>query len=140
MIPIIVSKIDYNKWINSNVKSSNDKNIDILYLLYCKLCNIVQKYNDIELLNKYDLFNKFCHHFYDEYVFPYKPNNIIDNVDSDYIELFCENDIVDLFIHFKDHYNIFNYNNTSYPLVVFILNNSVIVDDYIESDDDMFYE
>ena len=140
MNPIIVNKINYNKWINYNINYSDYKNIDILYLLYYSLCNAIDNYNDIELLNKYDLFNNFCHHFYDEYVLPYKPCKVIDTIDSEYIELFCENDIRDIFIYFKDTYNIFNYNDTYYPLIVFILNNSVIVDDPIDSDEDVFYE
>ncbi len=140
MYPNIVQKINYNKWINTSLKYSDDKIIDVLYLMFCNLCNIMDKYKDIDFYNKYNLFQLFCNHFYDEYVTPYKPNNVFYTNDSEYIELFCEDDIVNIFDYFNQNFNIFNTDATSYPLLVFILNNSYIIEDCIDSEDDLFYD
>ena len=138
-----MNKIKLNKWLYYPIKYSDDTNIDIIHLIFNDILNIVNNYKDIDFVNYYELFDRFCHHLYNEYVYPNK-QIIINNLDDkDYIELFCEQDIIDTFTYYKNTFNIFPNNSNSYPLLVFIVNNCGVYDihpeDEISDADDDYY-
>ena len=148
MIIINHMKIDFNKWLNKYNKYSDISINDILIKLFNDFSHIIDPYDDICFINTYDMFNKFRIHIYNEFI---KPNNnnkyIITNPDSDYIELLCNDSIIDLYMNYRDAYASYglpfdDYN--SYPLLMFLIQNTELInqdEDYSsnEDDDDDYY-
>lgn len=132
-----MNKINYNKWLFSTIKYSEYRNIDIINFIFNDILTIVNNYSDIDFVNSDSLFDNLCVHFYNEYVHPYKQINIdnSDNIDDkDYIESYCEQDIIDTFIYYKNNFNIFPNISSSYPLLLFIVNNCCVYE--INTDDE----
>lgn len=129
-----MNKININKWLNTDIKYSDDKIKDIINLLFNDILSCLDNYNDIDFINHYNLFDDFCIHFYNEYVYPYNKINIVNIDDKDYIEMFCEQDIIDIFSYYKNNFNIFPGKSTSYPLLSFVVNNCCVYD--IQSEDE----
>lgn len=125
---IVQNKIQLNKWLQYKNIYLDINNKQILFNLYTDLIKILDQYNDICLENSYNLFDDFCLFFYNEYVYPNKISCLTNIDDSEYIEAFCEQDIIDVFLEYKYNFNIFNYNSNSYPLLLFIVNNSIVLD------------
>ena len=125
---IVQNKIQFNKWLQHKNIYLDINNKHILFNLYNDLIKILDQYNDICLENSYNLFDEFCLFIYNEYVYPNKISCLTNIDDSEYIEAFCEQDIIDVFLKYKNNYNIFEYNSNSYPLLLFIVNNSIVLD------------
>jgi hypothetical protein len=146
---IVSNKINYLKWLNITNKYSNESNLDILHLIFDDILSKLYQYKDIEFSNSYDIFDTFCKHFFNEYVYPYNQSNITNVYDelnhSDYIEMFCEQDMIDIFVYYKNNYDIFPHISSSYSLLLFLINNCHVLD--IEYDnnnlsdiDDEYYQ
>jgi len=135
---IVKYKIPYYKWLDNTDKYYNINNKETLFNIFNELIEILDQYPDICLENSYNLFDDFCLFMYNEYVYPNKISSLTNIDDSEYIEAFCEQDIIDVFIKYKNNYDIFKYNSNSYPLLLFIVNNSVVLDlcDHYCSDSD----
>tara|TARA_Y100001958_G_scaffold143641_1_gene120795 strand:- start:173 stop:604 length:432 start_codon:yes stop_codon:yes gene_type:complete len=135
---IVQNKIPLYKWLQNKNIYLDINNKEILFNLYNELIKIVDKYNDICIENSYNLFNEFCLFMYNEYVYPNKISCLTNIDDSEYIEAFCEQDIIDVFLKYKNNYDIFKYNSSSYPLLLFIVNNSIVLeieDNYLSDSD-----
>lgn len=129
-----MNKLNFHRWLNKPIKYSDNINLDIVTLLYNDIVDIIKDYNDIDFIDSYNLFENFCKHFYNEYVYPYNAIDITNFDDKDYIELYCEQDVVDIFTYYKNNFNIFPNISSSYPLLVFLVNNCNVYD--ISNDDD----
>ena len=125
---IVQNKIPLNKWLKHKNIYLDINNKEILLDLFNDLIKILDQYNDICLENSYNLFDEFCLFVYNEYVYPNKISCLINIDDSEYIEAFCEQDIIDVFLEYKNNFDIFKYNSISYPLLLFIVNNSIVLD------------
>ena len=133
---IVQNKIPLYKWLQNKNIYLDINNKEILFNLYNDLIKIIDKYNDICIENSYNLFDEFCLFMYNEYVYPNKISCLTNIDDSEYIEAFCEQDIIDVFLKYKNNYDIFKYDSNCYPLLLFIVNNSVVleIDDNYYSD------
>tara|TARA_B100000900_G_C20266375_1_gene588144 strand:- start:195 stop:626 length:432 start_codon:yes stop_codon:yes gene_type:complete len=135
---IVQNKIPLYKWLQNKNIYLDINNKEILFNIYNELIKIVDKYNDICIENSYNLFDEFCLFMYNEYVYPNKISCLTNIDDSEYIEAFCEQDIIDVFLKYKNNYDIFKYNSNSYPLLLFIVNNSIVLeinDNYLSDSD-----
>ena len=135
-----MNKIKYHRWLYSPIKYSDDRMIDIIGLLYDHILQLISNYPNLEIINTYDMFNSLCIHVYNEYVIPYHPEQVINFDDKDYIELYCEQDVINIFSYFKHNFSLFPNNSNAYPLLLFIVNqccvNEIDYDDYNDSDID----
>jgi len=139
-------KIDINKWLNKCNKYSDISINDILIKLFIDFCHIIDKHDDICFINTFDMFHRFRIHIYNEFIHPINNNYIINNPDSEYIELLFNDSIVDLYMNYRDAYASYGlpFNDcNSYPLLMFLIQNIEVVDNIDEyssnEDDDDYY-
>jgi len=125
---IVQNKIPIYKWLHHTNIYLDINNKQILFNLYNDLIKILDQFNDIYLENSYNLFNEFCLFIYNEYIYPRKISCLTNIDDSEYIEAFCQQDIIDVFLKYKNNFEIFKYNSNSYPLLLFIVNNSIVLE------------
>tara|TARA_B100000029_G_C17437813_1_gene910349 strand:- start:200 stop:724 length:525 start_codon:yes stop_codon:yes gene_type:complete len=164
---IIVTKITLNKWLNIKNKYTNIQIKDIIDLLFNYLYYHITQNKEFKLLTDMETFyNNFTEFIYNEHVYPIKKMNynfqpqLLNKQDkqdkSDYLEneefLFdyfnCKysEDIVNIFLHFKDithnyNFDLFhNKNDTSYPLLEFIFYSCHTIDPYIDGESEILEE
>jgi len=159
---ITKNKISFKKFLNTNIKFSDMKNLDFLKDLFEYLydyINNINNINNMELLlttDKDSFFKYFLKFIYNEY-FLHKnmdyivlnEKNIIDKTEYyenleelfEYFNLKYSEDILNIFIYFKKMSNIYNVslfnskNDTSYPFIEFIFYNYDINETEIEESD-----
>ena len=140
---IINTKISMNKWLYKNNKYSDTTNKDIIDYCFQLFVNIIDNFNNIKLVNSYDLYDDFTNHIFNEYVYPINYSEKNNNPDIEHIELLCEEDIINLFIHFKNFTKSCNSdlfhkkNDCAYSLVLFFINNVELIEYISDSDDDI---
>ena len=109
---IIVTKITLNKWLNIKNKYTNIQIKDIINILFNYLYHYITKTKELNLLSDIDTFNnKFTEFIYNEYVYPIKKYNILENTNNedyfdseeyllDYFGYKYSEDIVNIFFYF----------------------------------------
>ena len=145
-------KITLNKWLNIKNKYTNIQIKDIINILFNYLYHYITKTKELNLLTDIDTFyNKFKEFIYNEYVYPIKKYNILENTNNenyfdseeyllDYFECKYSEDIVNIFLHFKDitynyNFDLFhNKNDTSDSLLEFLFYNCHPIDPYINEE------
>ena len=142
---IINKKMNINKWLYKNNKYSDTTNKDIIDYCYNLFVEIIYDYNDLEIVNSYDLYDDFTNHIFNEYVNPINHTEKSNNPDIEYIELLCEEDIINLFIHFKQFTQSCNSdlfhkkNDSAYSLLLFFSNRVELIDDISDEEEDPNY-
>ena len=149
---IIVTKITLNKWLNIKNKYTNIQIKDIINILFNYLYHYITKIKELNILSDIDTFyKKFTELIYNKYVYPVKNNNILENTNNenyfdseeyllDYFECKYSEDIVNIFLHFKDitynyNFDLFhNKNDTSDALLEFVFYNCHPIDPYINEE------
>ena len=149
---IIVTKITLNKWLNIKNKYTNIQIKDIINILFNYLYHYITKIKELNILSDIDTFyKKFTELIYNKYVYPVKNNNILENTNNenyfdseeyllDYFECKYSEDIVNIFLHFKDitynyNFDLFhNKNDTSDSLLEFLFYNCHPIDPYINEE------
>lgn len=148
---MIVNKITLNKWLNTKNKYTNIKIVDLIKIIFESLYNYIKNNNELEFqTDKITLYKYFINFIYHEHVYPIKKIEYIctdkkvneEYLDSElflleYFEYNFSEEIIDLYLHFKDltnNYNLNLFNNkndTSYSLLLFIFYNCDIRDPYV---------
>ena len=145
-------KITLNKWLNIKNKYTNIQIKDIINILFNYLYHYITKIKELNILSDFDTFyKKFTELIYNKYVYPVKNNNILENTNNenyfdseeyllDYFECKYSEDIVNIFLHFKDitynyNFDLFhNKNDTSDSLLEFLFYNCHPIDPYINEE------
>ena len=145
-------KITLNKWLNIKNKYTNIQIKDIINILFNYLYHYITKIKELNILSDIDTFyKKFTELIYNKYVYPVKNNNILENTNNedyfdseeyllDYFECKYSEDIVNIFLHFKDitynyNFDLFhNKNDTSDSLLEFLFYNCHPIDPYINEE------
>ena len=145
-------KITLNKWLNIKNKYTNIQIKDIINILFNYLYHYITKTKELNILSDIDTFyKKFTELIYNKYVYPVKNNNILENTNNenyfdseeyllDYFECKYSEDIVNIFLHFKDitynyNFDLFhNKNDTSDSLLEFLFYNCHPIDPYINEE------
>ena len=151
-------KITLNKWLNIKNKYTNIQIKDIINILFNYLYHYITKTKELNLLTDIDTFyNKFKEFIYNEYVYPIKKYNILENTNNedyfdseeyllDYFECKYSEDIVNIFLDFKNitynyNFNLFhNKNDTSDSLLEFLFYNCHPIDPYIDEETTLLEE
>ena len=77
-------KITLNKWLNIKNKYTNIQIKDIINILFNYLYHYITKTKELNLLTDIDTFyNKFKEFIYNEYVYPIKKYNILENTNNE---------------------------------------------------------
>ena len=145
-------KITLNKFLNIKNKYTNIQIKDIINILFNYLYHYITKIKELNILSDIDTFyKKFTELIYNKYVYPVKNNNILENTNNenyfdseeyllDYFECKYSEDIVNIFLHFKDitynyNFDLFhNKNDTSDSLLEFLFYNCHPIDPYINEE------
>tara|TARA_Y100000817_G_C16776232_1_gene508435 strand:+ start:462 stop:938 length:477 start_codon:yes stop_codon:yes gene_type:complete len=151
-------KITLNKWLNTKNKYTNIQIKDIINILFNYLYHYITKTKELNLLSDIDTFyKKFTEFIYNKYVYPVKNNNILENTNNedyfnseeyllDYFECKYSEDIVNIFLDFKNitynyNFNLFhNKNDTSDSLLEFLFYNCHPIDPYIDEETTLLEE
>ena len=151
-------KITLNKWLNIKNKYTNIQIKDIIKILFDYLYHYISKNKELNLLSDIDTFyKKFTEFIYNKYVNPVKNNNILENTNNedyfdseeyllDYFECKYSEDIVNIFLDFKNitynyNFNLFhNKNDTSDSLLEFLFYNCHPIDPYIDEETTLLEE
>ena len=151
-------KITLNKWLNIKNKYTNIQIKDIINILFDYLYHYITKTKELNLLSDIDTFyNKFKKFIYNKYVNPVKKYNILKNTNNedyfnseeyllDYFECKYSEDIVNIFLDFKNitynyNFNLFhNKNDTSDSLLEFLFYNCHPIDPYIDEETTLLEE
>ena len=151
-------KITLNKWLNIKNKYTNIQIKDIINILFDYLYHYITKTKELNLLSDIDTFyNKFTEFIYNKYVNPVKKYNILKNTNNedyfnseeyllDYFECKYSEDIVNIFLDFKNitynyNFNLFhNKNDTSDSLLEFLFYNCHPIDPYIDEETTLLEE
>ena len=158
---IIVNKISIQKWKRKKNKYTDITIYNIINIIFDYLYSYIINNKELKLqIDKETFYNNFIKLIYNEYVYPIKKmkyicsDNLIDNTDYLYDETIIfvyfeskySEDIIDIFLYFKDitynyNFNLFhNKNNSSYPLLEFLFYNCDITDPYINEEIDTLEE
>ena len=151
-------KITLNKWLNIKNKYTNIQIKDIINILFNYLYHYITKTKELNLLTDIDTFyNKFKEFIYNEYVYPIKKYNILENTNNedyfdsgeyllDYFGCKYSEDIVNIFLDFKDitynyNFDLFhNKNDTSNSLLEFLFHNCHPINPYIDDETTLLEE
>lgn len=143
---------NYKNWLSTKIPNSNIYYENFLFTMYIRLRDWIDKNEDIErFVSNIELYLKFKFFIYSEYVNSLSKYNYDIEFDDNF-EIFnmkYSDDIVYLFLYFKDYSKSLNVNlfhnrgDTSYPFLEFIYsvcNYNDLLDDKEDIDTDDIYD
>jgi hypothetical protein len=120
---------NYKDWLSTKIPNSNIYYENFLFTMYVRLRDWIDRNEDIDrFVSNIELYLKFKFFIYSEYVKPLNKYNYDIEIDDnfDIFNMKYSDDIVNLFLYFKDYSKSLNVNlfhnkgDTSFPFIDFI--------------------